>query len=96
MHTIGSGNVREIRRQFETSNLYFGTAVLVLNLRCSATKATEIMISVTLVTFSSFVRRQFLMRTHLYVAGDRNRTGQYSCQYANRMPVDDQYIRRHR
>jgi len=28
MHTITSGDVREIRRQFGTSNLYFGAAVL--------------------------------------------------------------------
>lgn len=90
MHTIRSGDVREIRRRFGTSNLYFGAAVLVLNLHRSATKASRIMISATLVMFSSFVGRQFLMgTTHLYVAGDRSRTGQYSCQYANRMPVVD-------
>jgi len=45
MYTINNRNVREIRRRFRTSNLYFGATVLVLNLRRSATKTTRIMIS---------------------------------------------------
>jgi len=34
---------------------------------------------------------RFLTQAYLYVTGDRDRTGQYSCQYANRMPVDERH-----